>query len=237
MNEVRTIHLHGDLQKYGKQFEYDFKYPAEALNFLTSQLPGFKADLLKHSKIAFVKSHEDKLTEINEENIQMAMGRNTDLHLVPVAHGSGFEVGAAVATAIIGSTVAATSIAAIVTTVLLNIALSFAVSAVVQALSPSPKTGGTTGRKNEQSFVFSGQANVMEQGYPVPLVFGRFRGSSVTVSVGMESYDIAIPEDQPQPAQPQEDYNAPYNDGGGDGGGDGGDGGDGDGGGDGGEGE
>jgi predicted phage tail protein len=72
--------------------------------------------------------------------------------------------------------------------------VSLLLGGVTSLLTPKPKTPSYSQRESPDeraSFLFqNGAVNVTEQGGPVPLVYGRFRSGSVTVSAGLTTEQV-----------------------------------------------
>lgn len=67
--------------------------------------------------------------------------------------------------------------------------LTMALTGVSQMLSPQPKA--STPADANPSYLFSGPANAVEQGGPVPLIYGRMRVGSTVISSAIDNEIIA----------------------------------------------
>lgn len=71
--------------------------------------------------------------------------------------------------------------------------LVMALGGAAQLLTPSPKVGGYGNREaadERPSFLFNGAKNTVEQGGPVPLIYGRMRVGGLVISSGVEVEQI-----------------------------------------------
>lgn len=85
--------------------------------------------------------------------------------------------------------VAATSTAAIVVGGIINIGISMALNAVIASLAAKPDTNTA---KEEQSYMLNGASNNIRAGCAVPLLFGRWRASTVVISQSVTSERMVI---------------------------------------------
>ena len=63
-----------------------------------------------------------------------------------------------------------------------------ALTGISQMISPAPTldTGTSEGAATKQSYIFSGGANIAEEGNIIPLVYGKFWTGSLVLSAGMK---------------------------------------------------
>lgn len=207
---LRTVSLYGSLADlaHTNTLQFDVDTPLMLFNALRSQVKGFRQWCDEH-KLAFVVTDKDNNQQsLDTSELTMGLGDASNIHLVPETEGAGFEI-AAMAVAAAG----ATGWAATAIYIAVNVAIAVVTSMVISALSPSPDSGGGSGRPDEKpSFIYNGAVNVVEQGYPVPLVYGTHMVGSIVVSAGITVEDIPYDADQaappangggdPQPATP-----------------------------------
>lgn len=205
---MKTIVLHGFLaEKYGAEFQLAVNTPAEAIRALSCQLPGFLEDI-REGAYRIVRGS----LELAADDLHIGIGKI--LHIIPAAAGAkrggigkailGIAIVAAAwwaAPAVVGTGAAATggfAASAIGGITYGNIALfgaGLAVSGIGQMLSPVPKVGGYAARERPDerpSFLFNGPVNTVEQGQPVPLIYGEVFTGSVVVSgsLSVEQLDV-----------------------------------------------
>lgn len=97
--------------------------------------------------------------------------------------------GAGVAIAAWMLSVAATSTTAIIVGGIINIGISMAVNAVIASLAAKPDTNTA---KEDQSYMLNGATNNNRAGCAVPLLFGRWRASTVVISQSVTSERMVI---------------------------------------------
>lgn len=208
---LRTVVLHGALAQFGESFDLDVKSPVEAVRALIVQIKGFRQALREgHYRVLKARPARDA-EDLSLEELKLRLGRNNEIHIVPVIAGSASGLGKILAgVAIIGLAIAAPyalglagglsatfgSIASIGFSgisfgSIAGLGAAVALSGVAQMLSPAPTlAGGTASVDTKASFLFGSADNVTQQGVPVPLVFGEFVTGSVVVSVGLSTEEL-----------------------------------------------
>ncbi|MFA9261796.1 MAG: hypothetical protein ACEQSB_00350 [Undibacterium sp.] len=201
---MRKIHLTGLLgKKYGKIIELEVETIAEAIRALSTNFPGFLADLKIGSYHVVLGKSVRKGLSLGEDDIAgFRLGRS-DLHILPFVAGSknsGGILKAVLGVALIG--VAFMFSGGALATPLMagggllggftygNLAMlgaALALQGVSTLLSPEEST-----TEKQDSFTLSGPGNAYEQGYPVPLVYGRVITGGVLVSGGIDIEPIAV---------------------------------------------
>jgi predicted phage tail protein len=199
---MKKIILYGKLARFGKEFELNVRDTAEAIRALCCQLPGFEAEF-KEGSYYLLRDNEIELTE---EQLHLSFGKARELHILPEAVGAkrgglgkailGIAViGVAIALAPATGGLSATAISSLGVTYG-NIAMfgaSLALTGIGQLISPTPRVGdyGSREQADERpSFIFNGPVNTVEQGQPVPLVYGTMRVGSVVISAGLTAEQI-----------------------------------------------
>lgn len=185
---IRDIYIHGRLgQKYGRHFRLDVATAPEAFHALAVQLPGFRESV---SRGTFRVIRGDKATgyALGADELKMGLG-DKPLHIIPVPEGArGGEV-----KTIIGAII---FVASFFVPGMQGwgqrVGLLLMASGVATMLTKAPNIQDYGQREVDQkpSFLFNGPINVIEQGGPVPLVYGRFRAGSVVVSAGLNAERI-----------------------------------------------
>ncbi|TXH41775.1 MAG: tail assembly protein [Desulfurellales bacterium] len=195
---MTTVVLYGHLRKkYGRSFEFDVSSTSEAVRALKAVLPGFYGELLKHKPGYHVFVGEQN---ISEKELAFPTSSTEVIRIVPVVAGAGkFNIaffmiaaialiasagtlGPALAGAtgtLFGSTAAAAGVAA--TSFIGQIGVSLALMGVASLLAPTPRKEG----EEKPSYLFNGADNVVGQGVPVPVGYGRLIVGSVVLSSGV----------------------------------------------------
>ncbi len=195
---MTTVVLYGHLrQKYGRSFEFDVSSTSEAVRALKAVLPGFYGELLKHKPGYHVFVGEQN---ISERELGYPTGSNEVIRIVPVVAGAGkfniaFFMIAAIAliasagtlagplAGATGSLFGATTVAAeaAAASFIGQIGVSLALMGVSALLAPTPRKEGD----EKPSYLFNGADNVVGQGAPVPVGYGRMIVGSVVLSSGV----------------------------------------------------
>lgn len=185
---VRRIYLYGAMaDKFSKEpIELAVDTIAEINLAFKSIFPEWRDHIREYPNIAFILSDDDKANArpISPEFIEMSFGSANEIHLVPEAVG---EWAAALVA------VKAFAVKAFVINILTSFAVSTVLGMISKALAPSPDTGA--GNKNvasNESFIYNGAINSMQQGGPVPLVYGYFMTGSTVISTSIDIEQMLI---------------------------------------------
>lgn len=199
---MRRVHLYGALRKeFGKGFTLDVDSVAEAARALEANFPGRFFKALRDGAFKLVRGDRRSGLVLNEQELTFRLGSG-DLHIIPVPKGAAASqkskggAKAVIGVAIMAVAIVASQGAAAPGLVAANGALtaygtaamfglSLALSGVSMMLSPQAKMGDLESVENRKSFLFNGPVNSIEQGGPVPLIYGRLRVGSTVVSAGM----------------------------------------------------
>jgi predicted phage tail protein len=216
MMEMRKVHLHGRLAKYGGPYEMSVGSAAEAVHALGCQLKGFTREF-DEGYFQIIRGDIRTGMELDLKLCAFNFSKG-DFHILPVPQGAGkgkgigkIVIGVAIIAASIftagGAPAAgaglAASMAATATTVgglsisfasIAAFGLTMVLGGVSQLLTSAPKVNDYGSRNSpdaQPSFLFNGPVNVTEQGGPVPLIYGRVRCGTVVVSAGLRAEQIA----------------------------------------------
>lgn len=208
---MAAIYLHGDLQKFGGPFQFDVYSPADAVRALCVQIKGFRRRI-SEGNFRVVRKGAAGERDLSLETLSLRLRAGHELHIVPVAAGSGkgtakIIIGVALvaasfafAPAIVGALgptlgMGSTAFSVLGSTVsfgqLAGIGAAMVLGGISGLLSPAPKSSsGSSGQPTNSSFLFNGPANVIDQGNPKPLVYGRFTVGSVVISSALTAEQI-----------------------------------------------
>jgi predicted phage tail protein len=208
---LRTVVLHGDLaERFGRSFRLDIHTPREAGRALGSQLKGFesfvtapRAGVLPRYRV--VVGPLEKGDDRTEDELDLALGKSEELHIVPVlagaggrgmaimkivlgvalmAVGVGFGIGAGFGAYAIGSS---TSMIGITFGQLAFTGLTMLLRGVSGLLAPQPKSNYSDRENQKASFLFNGSINVAEQGNVIPVVIGEVITGSIVISAALDT--------------------------------------------------
>lgn len=213
---MARIHLHGALgRQFGRLADYQVRDAAEAIRALAANHPDFEK-IFREGSYRLVRGPRSRGgIDLTLDTLTLGLG-SADLHIIPVpagakSGGAGKAIMGALimvvaiyaAPAVVGALgptqgLGAAAISAGSFSVSYgSIALfgaSMMLSGISQMLSPTPKANLPD---SKQSYLFSGPANVSEQGGSVPLVYGRCWVGSTVISSSMDSVQIGSVQGQP----------------------------------------
>lgn len=178
------LHLHGILgHKYGKLHKFAVKSPKDIINAMEANFPEFRKDLkdlaLQNVHYTFVCDNKWlKGNSLLENKI-----KNFKVDMVPSVLGSG-PIAAATSTAV-----------AIMFWASLVVAIGSAVFSYIQSGKMEfPKIPGATGTSTalNRSLAFSNRENIVEQGNPVPLVYGRIKVGSFVIQSSVKTFPLSL---------------------------------------------
>lgn len=204
---LTKIELHGELgKKFGREWNLDISTPVEAFRAIEANSRGIIQHIQESARDGvgyriIVGEHD-----ITEPELHALVGRNS-LKIVPVVSGQkgglfGVVLGATLIAAslfagpeIIGLALAAgtsvgTGIA--ITSGIGFIGASMALNGVTSLLAPNPKTPTQSSGKTLGSYDIGGEVTAAQQGYPVPVLYGRFLiTGAYPITTGIKSVQLA----------------------------------------------
>lgn len=187
---MRTIRLYGPLaEKVGQDsFRAEIGTVAESVRFLVANFPHLEQFIASHDYSIYTGTHN-----IGEKEIHHPVGRNEDVHLIPVISGAG-AVGRIiggiflVAASFFVPGVALFGVA--LGPVLFGIGASLALGGVAQLLAPKVSTPKKEKDPQEvESYSISGVQNTSRQGIPVNVVYGEIVTGAIVISAGITTSD------------------------------------------------
>lgn len=188
------IHLYGKLgKKYGKKHEFFAATPQLAVRGLGSQLGReFLQDVRAgHFEVVRGSNRAKHKDFVSELDVSMNMG-DKDLHITPRVEGSGggiFQIIAGIALIVIGAfNIWNAGSGAIIAGVGM---LAGGVAQMLAATPTATNYNNANAPDARASFIFNGAVNVIGQGGPVPVVYGRFIAGSTVISAGLDVGQIA----------------------------------------------
>lgn len=195
-----TVKFYGYLRKFGNDFKLvDVANSSEALNALYCQINGLRKAIQTHRffKVKLGKRYFTMPTI--RDDVMQEVADGDILHVIPVIGGSGgavqFVAGAVLA--VVGYAVLGwTGIGAVVGT----IGVGLMASGVAQMLTktPTPDSPNRNETEKKQSTSFSNLQNLVAQGRPVPLAYGRILVGSLIIGKGVETLNIQLYKPNPQ---------------------------------------
>lgn len=195
---LRTLHLYGILEKLIEHpTPVRLERPSDLLSIVKSWRGVEALQLLKDQQVAVVVSGDNRSNArpVLPEYLSTPLTDDvTEVHVLPATQGAGIE-----AALIAWGASAAT--AAAVSSAIVSIAISVALGAVSRALAPKPQSTGSARPEERPSYIYNGPENVTEQGYMVPIVYGRHMTGSVVVSAGITVEQLGVPTARTPPPE------------------------------------
>lgn len=213
------VFLHGNFgQTVGPEWELYAKTPAQALRLIeanTKKVFKFLTDIKERNVNYQILIGDQPIS--SEQELNCGMGKQQELHFVPVPEGAKSGLGkilAAIAIIVVvfvlqqyeflptlaqiggaGGAAAAGfgATSAYVTLAAYSVATSLIVGGITQIIVGNPKTSGYSSEENEPSYIFNGPINTTRQGNPVPLCYGKMLCGSALITLQVSSTDISVP--------------------------------------------
>jgi predicted phage tail protein len=189
---MKTVKLYGELGKrFGRVHRFDVKTPAEAIRALSANFRDFKKFMIDSEKagIGFrVKNGNYELE--NEKQVLEPAGKT--IQIIPVVMGANAESRVLIGAALIAIGVVINVYAPGAGQIPIGIGASLALGGVAEMISPPPKLKEDLPQppQNTPSSSFNGPVNTVQQGYPVPIGYGRLVVGSAVVSAGIDVTQI-----------------------------------------------
>lgn len=187
----RDIHLYGYLaEKYGKKHTLFVNSVPEAIRALKANFPDFYSNIRDGQFHILRGADLNTCKEIPESELTMLFP-SEDFHIMPVVEGgkSGWTniiIGVCLIAISIYAPGMGTVIAGKLTVggVVASVGVSLVIGGVAMLLTSSPDANYANREDPDKraSFIFDGAQNRMEQGGPVPLVYGEMLTGSVVVA-------------------------------------------------------
>lgn len=177
---MKTLVLYGELaETFGPSFTMDVSTPQDALRLMDSNYPGEFRSRLKNKHFELVLGNR----VVPKDHLFMGCSEN-EIHLRPVLMGAGAILPLAFTFAIpLLETALGIEALGLTGQLLFGVATIGVAALLSNLIKPTNPSSRETNQK--PSFVFDGPVNTVEQGGPVPLVYGRIRAGSVVISSGL----------------------------------------------------
>jgi predicted phage tail protein len=190
---VRNVYLYGDLEeKYGKVHCLAADSIADVINLMQVNHPDFRKHILP-GRYAILRGESiDNYTDnLTEEQITMKFNEG-DWHIVPEAVGAG-AFAFFIAGALLSVGGYAIGLGTTIGLVLFQFGLGLALTGIAGMLTPVPDISDYSDEQADQkpSVVYTGGVNNVEQGGPVPIIYGECMAGSVLISSDVEIEEFA----------------------------------------------
>lgn len=193
---MTTINLHGILaHEFGQVFSMNIRKPKEAIAAININKPNFISKIIELSKegihYAIIIDGKDI-----KESLELEITKSPKvIDIVPMICGSGVVVAALGAIAMFASTTGAVAALGAGYVAAFSMVGALMLSIGVQMMmAPNPEKAGKAPRIEvggvKESFLFGSKANLVEQGSPVPVGYGRLRVGSNVILTTIHSHPI-----------------------------------------------
>lgn len=189
MERATKVFLTGRLgQLFGREWDLFVSSPAEALRAIDVNVKGKLREYLikqggdKYYKIALQKRNN----LIDKEEIANKSG-HSDIYIMPVIRGSNSGAGKIIAGVVLLAVAWWNPLGwgSFTVGVLGSMGVSLVLGGITQLLTPTPKNNNS---EQLQSFNFQGNATAVQQGVPVPIVYGKALVNPTPICVSYTSY-------------------------------------------------
>lgn len=190
------VRFYGALKQFGAEFSLEVKNTAEIIRALTSQIPNLRQFLQKG--LFTVRIGRDYLdNRYLEKGLTYALKEGMTVHFTPVLKGAKkaglFQTIVGAVMVVVGYAFSWTGVGAVIGTAGLGLMLG----GVAQMLTKTPSMPGMgNDKEKKQSTSFSNLSNLVAQGRPMPLAYGRIRTGSLIISQGVETFDVETAEEE-----------------------------------------
>jgi predicted phage tail protein len=184
MSQLVEIRLHGELARdFGKVWHLAIDSAREAIMAIEANMPGIRAKVMELAGRGLVFRVRSKNHDYAEDDIDMRLGSVKRIDIIPLVRGASagvrFVVGAVLA--IVGVFT--------YNPYLVSMGVSLMLGSVVEWLTPKPKKADVTESKN--SWTLSGATNNVDQGQPVPVIYGEVLAPGYTISAALSAAQVS----------------------------------------------
>lgn len=174
--------------QFGKVWNLDIASPREAVDAINSGHPGFKDAIMALDRKGMVFRVRSKTHDYDDTDVSTLLGTIKRIDIIPIVRGASagvrFVIGAVLV--VVGYLALGTPFAA-AAPYLVSAGISLMLGAVVEWLTPIPKKEDL---KRLDSWTISGATNTVEQGAPVPVIYGEVLTGSYTISAGVSASEV-----------------------------------------------
>ena len=196
------VKLLGELgRRFGRSYSFMVRNPRDVISALANQLDGFKEYLCgAHENGIGFKLVDGDPTGMGYEEVMMSCKQLIIAPVISGSGGKGFSIGQILVGALliglafipgVGAAVATGALTK-VGTVLFGLGASLVLTGIAGLLTPPVQTPSSDSKK-EDSFMFDRAVELTTQGYPIPLLYGRYLAvSPLTISSAISTESIPV---------------------------------------------
>lgn len=195
------VRFYGALKQFGSEFNLEVENTAEIIRALTGQIPHLR-QFIQNGVLKVRIGREYIDNRYMEKGLFYRLKEGITVHFTPVLKGAkrggifnivvgsvliaaSWYAGGAAGWAYLGASGYGMATMAFMT------GASMILTGVTQMLTKQPSMPGIGDEKEKKnSTSFSSLSNMIAQGRPVPLAYGRIRTGSLVISQGVETIDV-----------------------------------------------
>ena len=186
---------------FGRSYSFMVRNPRDVISALANQLDGFKEYLCgAHENGIGFKLVDGDPTGMGYEEVMMSCKQLIIAPVISGSGGKGFSIGQILVGALliglafipgVGAAVATGALTK-VGTVLFGLGASLVLTGIAGLLTPPVQTPSSDSKKKD-SFMFDRAVELTTQGYPIPLLYGRYLAvSPLTISSAISTESIPV---------------------------------------------
>lgn len=182
MTALTTVTLNGPMgKKFGRKWNLSVNNVFEALQLIDANKPGVLAwmrmNVAKFDRYHIKVEHADGTKrEVSEKEVGMISEGLKSITITPILAGAGAGIRIVIGAVLMVVGVWTSN------PYIFGMGASLALGGIVQLLSPTPKMASGNQRSDNTSYYFDGPVNTVDQGVPVPLIYGRILAGSQVIS-------------------------------------------------------
>lgn len=169
--------------QFGKVWNLDIASPREAVDAINCGRPGFKDAIMALDRKGMVFRVRSKNHDYDDTDVNTLLGTIKRIDIIPIVRGASAGVRFVVGAVLLVVSYFVPALAPY----LVPLGLSLMLGAVVEWLTPIPKKDEL---KRLDSWTISGATNTVDQGAPVPVIYGEVLTGSYTISAGVSASEV-----------------------------------------------
>ena len=181
MTALAVVTLNGALgKKFGRKWKLAVESVSEALQLIEANKPGvqawMRANMAKFDRYHVkIERHDGTKADVSERELGMVSEGLKSITITPVIAGAGAGLRIVIGVVLMVASYWLGPYA-------FAMGASLALGGIVELLSPTPKLSSGSQRSDNTSYYFDGPVNTVDQGVPVPLIYGRILAGSQVIS-------------------------------------------------------
>jgi predicted phage tail protein len=178
------IRLHGPLAAgFGKVWNLDVQTVQEAVQAIEANMAGFRRRIMELSHKGMVFRVRTKDHDYDNEDVHLELGSVKRIDIIPVILGASAGVRFVIGAVLVIVGAFTTIFTAGTSSTLIGLGLSLMAGSIAEWLTPKVKQ--TESAKGLQSWTISGPTNTVDQGLPVPVIYGEVLTGGYAISGGI----------------------------------------------------